>query len=153
MAEIFNEEGIDIVKEAEKLNLPIWKLPFIVLFGKSDQTITLYGLNIYPQTIRNALEDRSLIKDVTTRMTISTKYDSSRNQYIEVEVELQKHHESSRQLENCVEDKIYKSLLKYNYEYKTLVEKIGEKRARPKVVLSPYGSITNDRGRKQKWIE
>lgn len=152
MIDLMKNEGIDIISEAKKLNLPIWKLPFIVLFGKSDQTITLYGLNIYPQTIRNGLEDQEIIDKLTTRMTMSTKYDKSEDQYIEVTAELQEKVNASDSLAKTVEDKVYTSLLKHNYEYKTLVEKVGAKRARPKILLAPYGSISEDRGSKQKWI-
>jgi phenylacetate-CoA ligase len=152
MVDLLKKEGIDILSEAEKLNIPIWRLPFIVLFGKSDQTITLYGLNIYPQTIRNGLEDSEVINMLTTRMTMATKYDDSKDQYIEVVAELQKDVVLSNDLVRNVEERVYNSLLKHNYEYKTLVEKIGEDRARPKIVLVPYGLISEDRGSKQKWI-
>ncbi len=152
MINLFKNEGIDILEEAKKLNLPIWKLPFIVLYGKSDQTITLYGLNIYPQTVRKGLEDQAIIDKLTTRMSMTTKYDDLRNQYIEIAVELNKNIEPNDELKKNVGEKIYSNLLKNNYEYKTLVEKIGQEKAKPRVVFMPYGSISNDRGSKQQWI-
>jgi hypothetical protein len=83
---------------------------------------------------------------------MTTKYDELRNQYIEIAVELNKDVEANDKLEKNVVKKIYSNLLKNNYEYKTLVEKIGQEKAKPRVVFMPYGSISNDRGSKQQWI-
>lgn len=152
IVKIMEEGGVDILKEASDLGFEVWRLPFIVLFGKSDQTITLYGLNIYPQTIRKELEDLELAKQITARMTMYTKYDLKRDQYIEIEVELQKGVSPSEDLKQLITERIYKALLAFNFEYKTLVEKIGPDKARPRITLKAYGLISEDRGSKQKWI-
>lgn len=152
MVQILNDNGINILKIAKEEKIEIWKLPFIVLYGKSDQTITIYGLNVYPQTVRTALESYELMDYVTARMTMQTKYNRLRNQYIEIIIELQKNIKPAPELKLLILEIIFKTLIKYNYEYKTLYEKLGEK-VKPRIVLVPYASLVKNRGVKQKWIQ
>ncbi len=152
IAEMLTGCEIDIFEEAKNANVNLLKLPFIALFGKSDQTVTLYGLNVYPQTIRAALEHPELIDHVTARMSMHTKYDDNQDQYIHVLVELHDGVAGSKALLNQVSDIIHGTLLNNNSEYAALTEKIGEKRSLPRVELVAYGTTVPDRGKKQPWI-
>ncbi len=152
MIGLFESVGVNIIKLAEKENIPIWNLPFVVLFGKSDQTVTLYGLNVYPQTIRKALESKELIDFVTARSTISTEYKKRGTQYLKVIVELKKGERVSNSKRNKISEKVFQILFEDNYEYRTLYQKIGDK-AKPVIKLVMYGRIAENRGIKQQWIK
>ena len=53
-------------------NMPknAWKLPFISVFGKSDQTISFYGLQIYPEHVREGLSHENITAFVTGRFVM-----------------------------------------------------------------------------------
>ncbi len=152
MVDILNECEIDIIEEAKLAHVSVLKLPFVALFGKSDQTVTLYGLNVYPQTVRAALEHPDLIDYTTARMSMKTEYDQNQDQYIHVLVELCDGVQATDELLKKVSETIHGTLLNNNSEYAALTEKIGETRSKPRVELIPYGSVATDRGKKQPWI-
>lgn len=153
MVELLLRHGIDIIARAKEKGISVWNLPFIVLLGKSDLTCTLYGLNIYPQTIRGALEDAAIIDLVTTRLTMTTNYNAQQDQYLFIVVELRKDIVPSTILRQKVKRQIFHNLLECNYEYKTLYGKIG-KRVVPRVQLVPFGDKrVRGKGVKQLWIK
>ncbi len=83
---------INIEKDFKKMKIPnlVWKLPFLYLFGRSDLTATLYGLNVYPENIKAALESRVLSKFVTGKFTMTTEETAKHNQFLSINIELAK---------------------------------------------------------------
>jgi len=149
---LFESQNIDILQISRKKKIAVWKLPFIVLFGKSDQTVTLYGLNVYPQTIRKALDDKKISHLVTGRSTISTEYTRKGRQFLNIQIELRESVKKDNALKNKIGITVKETLLAENYEYRTLYSKIGET-AIPVIELIEYGQIAHNRGIKQQWIK
>jgi phenylacetate-CoA ligase len=54
--------GLDPLGACRQPGRPVFRLPFLYLFGRSDQTISYMGANIYPEDVEQALfsvpEDR-----------------------------------------------------------------------------------------------
>lgn len=52
---ITREFGLDPVRECSAPGRPIFRLPFLYLFGRSDSTMAYMGANIYPEDVEQAL--------------------------------------------------------------------------------------------------
>lgn len=136
-------------------NLHLWQLPFVYLYGKSDFTVTLYGLNIYPENIKMSLEDREIRDKVTGRFTMSTEYHpKTKNQYLLVNVELQHNKSPNIELTKDITNIISQTLRRVNSEYNKLFSSIGAGRSEPVVKLFKYGDPTHfKKGIKHTWSE
>jgi phenylacetate-CoA ligase len=146
----FAAKGVDLRQEAAQHGITVFTLPFIYLFGKSDQTVTLYGLNVYPQTIREALEQPKVFGNVTGRVQIATSYTESQDQYLEITVEVREGIALETLSPEGIADQVTQYLVTHSSEYAALREKIGEK-SNPFVVLVPYGSFSST-SIKQAWV-
>jgi phenylacetate-CoA ligase len=49
------EFGLDPLREVDRPEQPVFQLPFLYLFGRSDSTISYMGANIYPEDVEQAL--------------------------------------------------------------------------------------------------
>ena len=152
MEKILSEQGIDIRREAKKHGISISQLPFVFVFGRSDFTALLYGVNIYPENIRDALGHPDISRFVSGKFMMLTGHDKKKNQYLEINIELQNSKPfSDSAIVAMIEERITQTLKEKNSEYKKLSEIIGS-RARPKIKIHPYGYPEFFRpGIKQKW--
>lgn len=129
----------------------LWNLPFVYVFGKSDQTVVLYGANVYPENIRKALEEGGLRQYCTGKLMMYTDSDQNKNQRLHIEIECSKGTKLTQQLTDKVTRRILETLLEVNSEYRVVHQGIGD-RTVPLVHLLPYG---NDRFRsklvKHRW--
>ena len=152
MEKLLNEYGIDIQREAKKYGILISQLPFVSVFGRSDFTAFLYGVNIYPENIRDALGHTDISHIVSGKFTMLTGYDRKKNQYLEINIELQNTKLfSSNAVKTMIEERITRTLKEKNSEYRKLSEVIGAC-ARPRINLYPHGYPEFFRpGIKQKW--
>ncbi len=125
--------------------------PFVLLYGK-DKTISFYGLLIYPDNIRIALENDVLKEKVSGRVLFARKEDVEGNHYLQAEIELAPKVEPNNDLASLIQQEITKSLSQANMEYNKLRSYLGE-RALPKINLYPYGSSEIfSRTNKQNWL-
>ena len=151
MKEILAGGGFDMEKEAKKKNISLWKLPFMYVYGRNDLTATFYGINIYPENIRDALNSRGVDKHVSGKFTMLTKNNKQLNQYLELNVELKNKATLGDGLVYKIKTEVVNALRNKNKEYNELYKALGPN-AEPKIVLCQYG----DRefftpGVKQKW--
>ncbi len=131
-----------------------WKLPFVYLYGKSDYTISFYGLNIYPEHIRRGLENKSIQRQVSGRFVVSIQENArSRDHYLMIKVELAPSVKEKKELKKKIEDELYVTLRAVNFEYNKLCSSIGSKKARPRVKLYAHSSAPTlfNRTGKQRW--
>ena len=87
MKSIFAEAGINLEREAKKLNVPLYELPFVYVYERSDLATTLYGLQIYPEYLRDVMVSDAMQHYCTGKFQIVTKYDGKENQYLEINIE------------------------------------------------------------------
>jgi len=131
----------------------IWNLPFVYVYERSDFIVKLYGANIYPETIRKALQKLEFSQLLTGKFTIIIKFDRQYNQYLEINIELKKNIPSNLKLGKYVQNIIVELLLEENSEYRS---NYGEmpKRQIPKIVFWKYEDPTYFKpGVKQKWVK
>ena len=154
LLKIFSGSGTDLIKESVKagINDTIWNLPFVYVYERSDFSVSFYAFQIYPETIRRALQKVNLENKVTGKFTMMVKFSKEQNQYIEINVEMKFGIKKSRNLETEVKKQIVKQLLEESSEYRVTFREIS-KRAEPKIILWPYEDPKYFKpGIKQKWV-
>ena len=149
---ILKQEGINIEEEARKAGVPLYQLPFVYVYARVDLSTKLYGAIIYPEHVREALEDDDLQKFVTGKFTMQTLTDSHHNQSLEINIELKKGRESGEKMSKVIQERIVSTLLLRNAEYHNNHSHMGE-RVLPKLVLWPHEDPKYFKpGIKQKWV-
>lgn len=116
-----------------------WRLPFVYLFGRSDMTTTLYGLNIYPENILAALESRSALPFVTGRFRMTKVETRGHRQKLEITAELRPHTAPTKKLHTLLTNLIDATLMNVNAEYRTSRAALGRV-SQPSVLLRPHGA-------------
>jgi len=140
--DILDEFKIDIRKEMKKYHSDnlIWKLPFVYLFGRKDNTKIFYGANIYPEHIKNCLEQKKLIGITTGKYFMDIIFDKDHNQSLLLAIELCPKVKNETKLEDKIAKLIHNNLLNINDEYRYLFHTIGNI-IYPKVELYEYGHL------------
>ncbi len=151
---ILKKNNISLNKELIKNSIldSTYELPFICIFERSDFSTTIYGLQIYPEIIRESLLKPLLKKYVTGKFVMSTKFDKKHNQYLEIIVELKNKIPKSDRVTKIAQNIIFTHLTQKSSEYRELKSYLKE-RAIPVVILSDYGNPEYFKtGIKQKWV-
>lgn len=151
MIKSLSGNNTDLFREAKKQKISLWQLPFLYVFGRDDFTATLYGINIYPETIRESLSLVGINEHVSGKFTMLTKNDGKFNQYLEVNVELKNQKDYPPGLNSKIKDMATGMLRSRSNEYNELYKSLGRK-AEPEIKLCSYGdSQFFGSGLKQKW--
>lgn len=155
VAHLLTAEGINFAQEAKRhrLGKVVWNLPMVSIFGRDRMTATLYGLKIYPEHVRGGLEGRAGNQYATGRFVMTTKHDSEKNQYLEINIELHSKVRKNNKVAAHLQAIMLKQLKTVNSEFKKLHESLGE-RAVPRIILHPHqtSALFNRKG-KQRWKE
>lgn len=140
MISILEKHGYDIKKELTKYNAEnlVWKLPFVYLFGRKDNTRIFYGANIYPEHIKNCLEQDAIIDQVTGKYFMDILFDKKHNQKLYLAIELGQKIKPNSKLKKQIASIIDSNLVQINDEYKYLSHTIGN-RIYPTVELFSHG--------------
>lgn len=149
------ENNISLRDEIEKAEIEstCWRLPFVYVYERSDFSISLYAFQVYPETIRRALQDKTLQDYVTGKFTMQVIYDEQMNQNFEINVELKAGVAARDSVILSIKELVLKTLLHENSEYRKTYEEIG-KRIEPKLTLWPYENATFFcPGTKQQWVK
>ncbi|OGH65427.1 MAG: hypothetical protein A3J66_02300 [Candidatus Magasanikbacteria bacterium RIFCSPHIGHO2_02_FULL_47_14] len=152
---LFREQNIDLEKAATTRGLSnsIMQLPCVFVYERSDFSVSLYAFQIYPETIRKALQHVAFSQHITGKFTMITKYDAGQNQYLEINIELRPGAHISQLLEASMQEQIVTSLLRESSEYAKTYSEVPQ-RVMPHLVFWPY----EDRlffapGTKQHWVQ
>ncbi len=116
----------------------LWNLPFVYVFGKSDQTVIVYGANVYPENIRRALEDETIRHRVTGKVVMHIELDHNKDQRLHIDVECSAGTRITKYLASAIRHHIVETLLTENSEYRVVHKAVGE-RTVPIIKLYPYG--------------
>ncbi len=153
--EMLREEGIDLDKEIRdaKIEDTIEELPFVYVYERTDLSTKLYGAIIYPEHIRNVIQDDSFSEHLTGRFAMITKHDRQHDEYLEVNIELTKgKSQASEELHSSVVKAIVAGLIEHNSEYKNNYLAMKE-RVIPRLTFWPYEYPEYfKRNAKQKWV-
>ncbi|MBI2591063.1 MAG: phenylacetate--CoA ligase family protein [Candidatus Brennerbacteria bacterium] len=153
--EKFKQNGVNFKKEAVAASLTrhIYRLPFVYVYERSDFSTTLYGLQIFPEIIKETLLDKKLAEFLTGKFTLLTKYDSHQNQYLEINLEFRKNKEVGIYLKKYALSKIIANLRIKSSEFRELHNYL-KNRAVPRLVFWPYEyDVYFKPGIKQKWVK
>jgi len=150
------ECGLDITKLTKEAGLTdtIWNLPFVHVYERSDFSVSFYAFQIYPNTVRKALLDRSVQNKLTGKFTMRVDFDKNARQCFEINTELKPHQKEDKTLKENTEQLIIKHLLQENSEYRKVYEEYGATQVKPRIKFWPYGEPTYFlTGTKQKWVK
>ena len=130
-----------------------WKLPFVYLFGRSDLTISLYGLLIYPEHVKFGLERQAFQQAITGKFVMAVEFDGDQNPYFYLAVELAPGVQPDVRLQDEIQQAVVEGLREINSEYHDMESAVRE-RVFPHVELIEYNSSAYFRiGTKQKWVK
>ncbi len=131
----------------------LWRLPYVYLYGRSDFTTTLYGLNIYPENIKAALETPAIRHLCSGKFVMETKNRAkTQKQYLAVRVELASGIKPSKSLERKFQQVIVTTLRKKNSEFNHLFHSI-KNQALPDISLNIKGEgVYFKPSIKQQWV-
>ena len=153
IAEKLSEHKVDLEKETHCIEKAVYELPFVYVYERVDFSTTLYGLQIYPEVIREVLISKSLHKHLSGKFTMLTKFDKKHNQYLEIHLEMRKNKKPHKQLESKALKEIIVNLRVKNSEFRELHDFLKE-RAHPKLVFWPHEHPLHFKpGIKQKWVK
>jgi phenylacetate-CoA ligase len=137
-----------LIKEEKAINY----LPFVYVYERSDFSTKLYGAIIYPEPVREALQDSKITKFLTGKFAMLTKTDESHNEYLEINVELKPRNKGSKELRDSLASIIIRNLIAKNAEYRNNYHSIPQ-RVTPRIIFWPYGDQNYFKvGIKQKWV-
>lgn len=145
---ILKKYGFDLKSELGIANLS--DLPMVYVLGRSDSAASIYGVLVYPEYIKLALEQEW--ERVSGKFSIVTESVGQNNPELVVHVELKKGKNKTPQLAVKIAEDIKDVLLHRSREYSSLISAVGKK-AWPKVILHSRGDKKYFPTRvKQKWI-
>ncbi len=96
---------------------PVRPLPFAYVFGRSRFAVSIYGANVFPETMAAALEHTSVAAQVTGKFVMQVVTETDENKQLHVAVELAAGHEPSAELAARVTLAITRELEQHNSEY------------------------------------
>ncbi len=146
---------IDFDMEVKKAGLTdsIIKLPCVYVYERNDLSTTLYGLQIYPEVIREPLLHNTFNPYLTGKFSMVTKFSNKQDQYLEIVIETKKGINKVPILQKKkVLKNIMENLHKKSSEFSELAKYLG-KRAYPKLIFVTYEHKDYfNPGIKQKWV-
>jgi len=149
------EQGINLNSYIKKYHLgdTLWNLPFVYVFERQDFSVSFFGFQIYPETIRKALWQKDLLKSITGKFTMMIRYDKNVDQYLELNIELLPQVKSSSKLVSRIKHVVVEQLKIDNSSYRRTAEEYPN-RTIPKIIFWPYEHEKYFKlGTKQKWIK
>ena len=152
----FNKNNLhfkDIFKDVHIPKRSKWRLPFVFVFERTDLSVSYYAFQVYPETIKRAIQIKSMDHRITGKFTMSVNYDENNNQKLFIHIELSSTESQSEELNLILSKKILKALISENSEFrKTYKEKLGK--INPILIFHKYEDVKYFKpGIKQKWIQ
>jgi phenylacetate-coenzyme A ligase PaaK-like adenylate-forming protein len=133
------QEMIRFVKELRIQNIDGWEYPFLVVSGRSDVAVVIYGAKIYPEQLQKAMQD-TRIRDWLSGSFLAWSVESESGQLFCLDCELS---DSARveepQLSATLASVIQERLIEVSSEYRNSCSKLGKLRNQPNMRLYRKG--------------
>lgn len=127
-----------LLSEAKKHGFENWKLPFIVLKGRTDVAVTFYALNIYPENFNAGIEDSRVRKFLTGNFLAYNKdTHNHKTQKLFIRLQLGQKIKATKKIKELIKKSIVENLIKVSIEYRKLFSAIGN-RALPEILLTNH---------------
>lgn len=146
--------GFDVMAEARRTGIgdTLWNLPFVYVYERDDFSVSYYAFQLYPDTVRRALQHEVLKYKLTGKFTMSVEYNDAGRQELHINVELKHGIEPSIAIEGEVLERVQGYLVRESSEYHETYKMIGAE-VMPRIHLWNYEDPTYFRpGTKQKWV-
>ncbi|MEX0748828.1 MAG: hypothetical protein WD467_03030 [Candidatus Saccharimonadales bacterium] len=145
--------GVEQVLQTSGAADSIWNLPFVYVYERSDFSVSFFGFQIYPETIRRALQSEVFESDITGKFTMEVAYSEEGRQQLTIHIELMAERSPSTALRRALEQVLVRQLLEESSEYRE-THKHYKSDVRPHVKLWNYEHDTYFKsGTKQQWIK
>ncbi|GAB1262309.1 phenylacetate--CoA ligase family protein [Aurantivibrio plasticivorans] len=150
--EMLAASGIDFEREAKERGAgPLPELPFVYVHERVDFSVKFYGAIIFPEHIREPVQDSRFKQYLTGRFCMEIDEDGHGDQRLVVSIELKNGQESTPTLVKELIEHIRPSLAHHSSEYANNLQALGKK-VDPTVRLLPYEDERYfQQGIKQKW--
>ncbi len=128
-----------------------WKLPFVLLYGKSTNALKFYGAIVYPENIKAALEKPEVAKSFTGKFRMETYLDAKKDQRLMIHIELAPGVNPKAINRKALAQLISQTTCQLNTEYKCVYTDIGRKTV-PIVKLANYNKFDLKGVNKHKYV-
>jgi phenylacetate-coenzyme A ligase PaaK-like adenylate-forming protein len=128
--------GVHAGSELAARDVPVRKLPFVHVFGRSSFALSFYGANVYPENVAVGIEQPALLCALSGKFVIQIEHDADQNPRLRLNVELLPAQAPSDALAADVAASVRRELERLNSEFKHYVP--AEQRL-PLVRLLPHG--------------
>lgn len=151
---VLQKHGIAVEREAQRAHIrSVPELPFVYLYERKDFSTTLYGLQVYPETVREVLNREPYASVLSGKLTLLTKFNNKQDQFIDINVECRKKQKLSLTLQHRLIKDIHLNLKKQNSEYRELSQHVKD-RPLLRLTLWPAEDPTYFKpGIKQNWVK
>ena len=147
--------GYDLEKNILQADIKntVWNIPLVYVYERNDFSVSFYAFQIYPETIRRALQAEELQRFLTGKFTMTVSYDESGQQRLEIHVELKAKQLENELLRSRTRRYIVDALLNESSEYRETHVMYGKK-VYPDIIFWPYEDDTYFKpGVKQVWVK
>jgi len=148
-----HDNGWDALAAAHEAGISdtLWNLPYVYIYERNDFSISYYAFQLYPDTIRRALQHDDLAHKLTGKFTMQVFYNDAGRQQFAIHAELKHGVEPSDQLQREVLEQVQASLVRESSEYRETYKMVGPD-VMPQITLWTYEDPTYFRpGTKQRW--
>jgi phenylacetate-CoA ligase len=146
---------INLMSEIQKAGIghTVQKLPFVYVYERVDLSATLQGIIIYPEFVKEGLLADGMPAHFTERFTMSTKHDIHHNQFLQINLELQKDVEISDKLQILALHTIQNTMISKSSEF----AEVSKSRASDQLLQIVLWANGDPRyfaaGTKQTWVK
>lgn len=147
--------GIDLLGEINKAGIShtLWQLPFVYVYERADFSVSFYGANIYPETIRKVLMNTKYNRYFTGKCVLEIEMSKNQDQILCIHIEENNRISTQSVIQEDLKNKIFDILMRENSEFKIIHSSIGSK-AVPVIRFWSYEHpIYFKQGGKQKWVK
>ncbi len=131
----------------------LWNLPIVFVYERSDFSVSFFGFQVYPETIRRVLQRKSFERYITGKFSLAVTYDTEGRQKLILHVECKPNWRSNFLTKDRLKRDVIKQLVTENSEYRETRKTYG-KITDPELVFWPYEDETYFKpGKKQQWIQ
>jgi phenylacetate-CoA ligase len=129
--------GNDVVRAMLGRSIPVRRLPFVHVFGRSNFALSFYGANVYPENVAVGIEQPALLTALSGKFVMQLELDADQNSTLDIAVELLPGQSASDALTADVAASIQAALERLNSEF---LHYAPAERRRPRVRLLPHAT-------------
>jgi phenylacetate-CoA ligase len=115
----------EMLRELGWTNNRLVQVPLFYVFGRTDGTTTIYGVNVYTEDVHEALNQRDIVNLHTGEFRVRTVYDRQADQRLRIHVRLKPSTQPSVHMADHIRGEVLSTLVKRNNEFRHLHEAKG----------------------------